>query len=52
MISLEELKVLLKGLEDAPPCVQHARGRLEICEDCGSVLCLECRGCCQCMNDE
>lgn len=54
MIDLGHLQVLLKALEEAPPCEKHGKEHLEICLACfESIQCSKCEPIsCQCWNDE
>ena len=53
MQSKEDLRILIYAIEQAHPCALHKNERMEICVECGGVLCMGCRSRgCQCSNDE
>lgn len=53
MESLEDLKILMRAIEDARKCAIHGSEKLEVCVECGSVLCMGCQSKgCQCWNDD
>lgn len=53
MKDAEELRILIRAIEDAVPCPIHKNEKMEVCMECGSVRCMGCRARgCQCSNDE
>lgn len=53
MMKAEKLRILVKAIEDAILCGIHKNEYLEVCLDCGFVLCMGCHSMsCQCSNDE
>ena len=53
MQSKEDLGILIRAIDDSMRCSVHLKDKLEVCVECGSVLCMGCRSRgCQCSNDE